>query len=98
MSLMNGLKSIRKERASLERDRVVIGTMVTEAPIGEAMLDFDENFFEGVTEEEIDALIEKLPESNSEDDEVNRILASKENLGVDEVLDIENSDVLPSVK
>lgn len=87
--MINGLKLIRYERALLERDRVVMGTMISESPMGEAFLDYDDTFFEGVTSEEIEELIDKIPESDDTDDEVERILKSDSDMDVDQVLGID---------
>ena len=54
--MFGGLKSIRRERAALERDRVVLGTMMEDAEVAEAVESMDTDFFEGVTSDEIDEL------------------------------------------
>ena len=88
--MINGLKSIRRERAALERDRIVIGSMLEDSVIGEAFLDYDDTFFEGVTSEEIEDLIDKIPESDESDEEIERILKSDSDVDVDQILGIED--------
>lgn len=90
--MLSGLKSIRQERASLERDRVVFTTMMEDAQVAEAFDELDSDFFEGVSDEEIEELINKIPQSDEEDEQVERILKSSEDLGIDEILDVNTSD------
>ena len=89
--MMNGLHSIRRERASLERDRVVIGAM-TEHTIANAIEDMDPNFFEDTTQEEIDELIERIPEYDGDEEEIDRILDSEEDLNLDDILGVATDD------
>jgi len=88
--MINGLKSVRRERAALERDRIVMGSMIEDSVISEAFLDYDDAIFEGVTSEEIEELIDKIPESDESDDEIERILKSNSDMDVDQILGIEN--------
>ena len=88
--MFGGLKSIRRERAALERDRVVLGTMMEDAEVAEAVESMDTDFFEGVTSDEIDELIDRLPESDDEDAQVDKILNSKEDMSVDEISGVDN--------
>lgn len=88
--MINGLKSVRRERAALERDRIVMGSMIEDSVISEAFLDYDDAIFEGVTSEEIEELIDKIPESDETDDEIERILKSNSDMDVDQILGIEN--------
>ena len=90
--MLSGLKSIRQERASLERDRVVFTTMMEDAQVAEAFDELDSDFFEGVSDEEIEELINKIPQSDEEDEQVERILKSSEDLGIDEILNVNTSD------
>lgn len=87
--MFSGLTSIRRERASLERDRVVIGSMMEDAKICDAFSDINDEFFEGVSSEEIEDLISKIPESDEDDEQVEKILKSKEDMDVDDILGIE---------
>lgn len=86
--MMNGLKSIRRERATLERNRVVIGSMLESSEVDDYMIDSIENFYESVSDEELEALIDKIPESDEESDQVERILKSDEDMDVDAILDV----------
>lgn len=92
--MISGLKSIRQERASLERDRVVFGSMLEDGLIAEAFDELEDEFFEGVSSEEIEELIDKIPQSDEEDDQIERILKSDDDLGVDDILGVENSEIM----
>ena len=91
--MISGLKSIRRERASLERDRVVLGSMLEDAQIAEGFDELDSEFFEGVSSEEIEELIDRIPQSDEEDDQIEKILKSSDDLGVDEILGTDEVDV-----
>ena len=86
-----GLKSIRRERAELERARVMITSMLESSEVPD-LFDTVENgdFFEGVSEEELEEMINKIPESDFEDDQVDKILRSDEDLTIDQILGIED--------
>lgn len=89
--MMNGLQSIRRERASLERDRVIIGSMMEDAKIADSIMEFDSEFFESVSADEIEELISKIPESEDDDEQVEKILTSGDTgLDVDGILGVEN--------
>ena len=91
--MISGLKSIRRERASLERDRVVLGSMLEDAQIADGFDELDSEFFEGVSSEEIEELIDRIPQSDEEDDQIEKILKSSDDLGVDEILGIDEVDM-----
>ena len=86
--MYNSLKSIRRERASLERDRVVISSMLEDARIADTLAEHDGAFLESTDDAEIEALIARLPESDSEDDEIERVLKADNDLDIDGILDI----------
>jgi hypothetical protein len=87
--MMNGLKSIRRERASLERDRVVLTSMMAETAVADAIMSMDEKFYESVEDDEIDAAIDKIPEADDDDEQINRILDSDKDMNLDEILGID---------
>lgn len=94
MSIFSGFQSIRKERAMLERDRVVMTSMMEDAKISNAWASvISQDFFEGVNDNEIEELIARIPESDpsDEDAEVERILMSDNDLDVDGILGVEDS-------
>lgn len=98
MSIYSGFQSIRKERATLERNRVVMSSMMEDAKINDAWTsNFSQDFFEGVDDSEIEELIARIPESDpsDEDAEVERILMSDNDMDVDGILGVEDS---PSVE
>ena len=89
-----GLKSIRRERAELERTRVLFSAMLEGAEIQDT---FDSvsnrDFFEGVSEQEIEDMIDKIPESDEEDEQVDRILASDGDMDIDKIFGIGDSSI-----
>lgn len=92
--MINGLKSIRRERASLERDRVIMGSMMEDVEIDDMMFGtLDSTFLEAVSEDEIEELINKIPESDEEDEQIERILLAPDTgLDVDGVLGIDENN------
>lgn len=90
--MYSGLKSVRRERASLEHKRVVIESMIEDAKISDEFDSLDPNYFEGTSEDEIEELIKRIPESNEEDDQVDKVLNSNENLNMDEILGIDSGE------
>lgn len=93
MSLFDGLNSIRRERAALERDRVVIGSMVEDAAISESIVALGSDFFEDASEEELNDIIDKIPVDDSDiDRQVDRVLASDTDMDVDDILGIDIED------
>lgn len=97
MSIFNGFQSIRRERATLERTRVVLTSMMEDSKVGDAFANtVSSNYFEGVDDSELEELISKIPESDPSDEEkeVDKILLSDNDLDVDGILGVEDS---PSV-
>lgn len=84
--MINGLKSIRRERASLERERVLIGSMLESAMVSDMLV--GDVMFEDVSEDELEELIERIPESDSEDSEIDRVADSDEDLDIDAILGV----------
>ncbi len=91
MSMIDGLKSLRKERANIERDRVVFSSMLEDALTADLLIESDEtNLYESaVSEDDLDILIDKIPESEEEDEEIERILKSDEPMDVDDILGVD---------
>jgi hypothetical protein len=94
--MISGLKSIRRERAKLERDRVVLGSMMEDAKIADALDALTDTILEGVSDDQMEDLIDRIPESDEEDEQVEKILASDndEGLDVDEILDVDETSEL----
>lgn len=90
--MTSALKSVKQERAALERDRVVIGSMIADGVVAEAVESFDTDFFEGVSGEEVAELIDRIPESDEEDEQVDRILNADRDLSVNDVLGVEDDE------
>ena len=94
--MYNGLKSIRRERATLERNRVIMTSMMEDANLSDLMQDaIPGSYVESVDDSDIEKLIANLPESDMEDEDIERVLKADMDLDVDGVLGIEDS---PSVE
>ena len=92
--MYDGLVAIRRKRAELERNRVLIGSEVQDSYIDEVFnVAENTNYLESVTEEELEKLIDALPATDSTEEELDRILATSEELGADEILDISEDEV-----
>ena len=82
----------RSERAEIERDRLYLESMAADDMIenymnlipGSMMEDVD------VSDAEIEALIDKIPDSDNVDQEVEDILKSKKNISIDDLIGITN--------
>ena len=94
--MYNGLKSIRRERATLERNRVIMTSMMEDANLSDLMQDaIPGSYVESVDDSDIEKLIANLPESDMEDEDIERVLKADMDLDVDGILGIEDS---PSVE
>ena len=68
--------------------------MLEDGLVADAFDELEDEFFEGVSSEEIEELIDKIPQSDEEDDQIERILKSDDDLGVDDILGVENSEIM----
>ena len=93
MSIFAGFKSIRRERAALERTRVLITSMMEDEKVTTAFENVEGDYLEYVSDAELEDLIARLPESSGEDEdaEVEKILTSNNELDIDGVLGVEDS-------
>lgn len=88
--MYTGLKSIRRERALLERNRVLTTSMLEDSFIADLFEATHEgNYFEGVADEELERLIEQIPEDDETDDQLDRILTADVGLDTDDILGVE---------
>ena len=76
--MLHGFKSIRRERASLERDRVVMTAMLEDATVAD-LLESTDTVMEGVSDVEIEDLIAKIPESEEDDDMLSDLINNANN-------------------
>ena len=87
--MYSGLKSIRRERARLERDRVVLESILESNKIIDA---FD--MIDGVVMEETDAeieeLIDRIPESDDDDEEIEKILNADGSITIDDIMGVDS--------
>lgn len=89
--MIEAFKSVRKERASIERDRLYIESMMEDEATEAALCALvPETMMEDVdiSDADIEALIDKLPVTDGDDQEVEKILQSKKNLSIDDVMNI----------
>ena len=68
--------------------------MLEDAQIAEGFDELDSEFLEGVSSEEIEELIDRIPQSDDEDDQIEKILKSSDDLGVDEILGVDEVDMM----
>lgn len=91
--MLEKFKSISKERARLERDRVLITSMVEDAELQDSLhADTDYSYLENTDDEnleELEELIDRIPEADDDEDQVMKVLASDTGLDVDDILNIE---------
>ena len=89
--MIEAFKSVRKERASIERDRLYIESMMEDEATEAALCALvPETMMEDVdiSDADIEALIDKLPVTDGDDEEIEKILQSKKNLSIDDVMGI----------
>lgn len=88
--MYKGFKSIRNERAALERDRVLISSSILESEVDDLIDALDEvDIFESVTDEDIEKAIRDLPELDEDDEQLDRILRSETDLDIDDIFGID---------
>ena len=72
--------------------------MQEDAFLGDLICDIvesDGSLTESTTSDDIEALIDKLPESEEEDSQIERILTADDDIGIDEVLDVSSDSSDP---
>lgn len=94
--MLNGLKSIRRERAELELIRVKALSMYEDARLADLISENIEDInvlTESVTSKDLESIIDRLPESEEEDSQIEKILTSDDDLDIDGILGVSaNSD------
>ena len=94
--MLNGLKSIRRERAELELIRVKALSMYEDARLADLISENIEDIdvlTESVTSKDLESIIDRLPESEEEDSQIEKILTSDDDLDIDGILCVSaNSD------
>lgn len=89
--MIEAFKSVRKERAGIEHDRLYIESMLEDEAVDTALSAMAPmTMMEGVdiSDADIEALIDKLPVTDGDDEEIEKILKSKKNLSIDDVMGI----------
>ena len=89
--MIEAFKSVRKERAGIEHDRLCIESMLEDEAVDAALSAMAPmTMMEGVdiSDADIEALIDKLPVTDGDDEEIEKILQSKKNLSIDDVMGI----------
>lgn len=93
--MIEAFKSVRKERAGIEHDRLYIESMLEDEAVDSAlsamapmamMEDVD------ISDADIEALLDKIPVADGDDEEIEKILQSKKNLSIDDVMGIAGSE------
>lgn len=93
--MIEAFKSVRKERAGIEHDRLYIESMLEDENVDAAiaalaptamMEDVD------ISDSDIEALLDKIPVTDGDDEEIEKILQSKKNLSIDDVMGIGGSE------
>lgn len=87
--MYSGLTSVKRERAKLEVDRVMTESMLADDTLANLLMESDD-YFEFTSEDEIESIISKLPETDEEDAQIDKVLSTDENLDVDDLLGVEN--------
>ncbi len=89
--MIEAFKSVRKERAGIEHDRLYIESMLEDEAVDASLSAMAPmTMMEGVdiSDADIEALIDKLPVTDGDDEEIEKILQSKKNLSIDDVMGI----------
>ena len=89
--MIEAFKSVRKERAGIEHYRLYIESMLEDEAVDAALSAMAPmTMMEGVdiSDADIEALIDKLPVTDGDDEEIEKILQSKKNLSIDDVMGI----------
>ena len=89
--MIEAFKSVRKERAGIEHDRLYIESMMEDEAVDATLSAMAPmTMMEGVdiSDADIEALIDKLPVTDGDDEEIEKILQSKKNLSIDDVMGI----------
>jgi hypothetical protein len=89
--MIEAFKSVRKERAGIEHDRLYIESMLEDEAVDASLSAMAPmTMMEGVdiSDADIEALIDKLPVTDGDDEEIEKILKSKKNLSIDDVMGI----------
>ena len=96
--MIRGLKAVARNRARLERDRIIYSSMMRDMDLGEAMLESSCDYFledgDQFDDEELDKLIEMIPVSNiddTEEEQINKIMDSNDSMEVDDLLAINDA-------
>lgn len=93
--MIEAFKSVRKERATIEHDRLILESMMEDEILDNTMGSLiPSTMMEDVdiSDADIEALIDKIPESDDTDEQIDTILKSKKNLSIDDVMGIDAGD------
>ena len=93
--MIEAFKSVRKERAGIERDRLYIESMLEDENLDAAMAAMaPTTMMEDVeiSDADIEALLDKIPVADGDDEEIEKILQSKKNLSIDDVMGIDGGE------
>ena len=95
--MINGLRSIARERAEFERDRLLFESFhdmerIKDTFIQEGYIDLDDKKCCENSDDDINRLIDQLPESDDveDDEQIGRILSAEDDIDVEQMLATEN--------
>lgn len=92
--MIRGLKAVARERASMERNRIVLSTMVDDMFLSESFMESELPEIENEEYDEIDKLIDSIPVQDMDDREasdIDQIIQSEESMEVDDMLAIQDA-------
>ena len=93
--MIEAFKSVRKERAGIEHDRLYIESMLEDESVDAAIAALAPTaMMEDVeiSDADIEALLDKIPVADGDDEEIEKILQSKKNLSIDDVMGIDGGE------
>lgn len=96
--MIRGLKAVARNRARLERDRIIYSSMIKDMEFADAMLESSCDYMledgDQFDNEELDKFIEMIPVTDTdaaEEEQIQQIIDSDKSLEVDDLLAINDA-------
>ncbi len=96
--MIRGLKAVARNRARLERDRIIYSSMIKDMEFADAMLESSSDYMledgDQFDNEELDKFIEMIPVTDTdaaEEEQIQQIIDSDKSLEVDDLLAINDA-------
>ena len=91
--MIKGLKAVARERARLERNRILLSSMISDMQVGEMMLECSDRYTceSAESDEELEKLIDMLPERDldkCEELDIEQIMASQKSMEIGDLVSI----------